>query len=74
MHNQGDSDDDAGENNDNDGHDSYYVGCIYCNGDYNIDKKKEERFERNLNFEYITNFFRNGGTPTPPPPLFRFFL
>ena len=46
MHNRGDSDDDAGENNDNNGYDIYDVGCIYCNRDYNIDKKKEERFER----------------------------
>ena len=65
MHNQGDSDDDVGENNDNIGHESYDVGCIYCDGDYNIDKKKEERFKRDLNFEYFADFFRIGGYPLP---------
>ena len=63
MHNQGDSDDDVGENNDNDGHDGNDVGCIYRNGDFNIDKKKEARFERNLNFKYFADVFRKGGNP-----------
>ena len=69
MHNQGDSDDDVGENNDNDGHDGNDVGCIYSNGDFRIEGKKEARFERNLNFKYFGVFSARGVTP-----LFGFFI